>query len=251
MPRSSLDQLIVTARHLRPVLDDLVFVGGAVTSLLVTDEGAGPPRTTFDVDVIAEISTYAEYVAFGERLRELGFSEDVSEGAPLCRWVRKNSILDVMPLDEAILGFSNRWYRAAMETAIPHRLEGSLTIRVVKAPYFLATKLEAFLGRGKRDFAASHDLEDIIFVTDGRATLVDEVRAESRELRQYLQTQFRRLLRTRAFIDALPGYLLPDAASQSRLDIVMRRLRALAAGPTSPASASAAAGSPLSPDPAS
>jgi hypothetical protein len=53
-------------------------------------------------------------LAFGERLRALGFLEDTSEGAPLCRWVHSGTILDVMPLDEKILGFSNRWYRAAM-----------------------------------------------------------------------------------------------------------------------------------------
>lgn len=69
------------------MLRDLVFVGGAVTSLLVTDEGAGAPRTTLDVDAIAEITYYAEYIAFGERPRGLGFSEDARQGAPLCRWV--------------------------------------------------------------------------------------------------------------------------------------------------------------------
>src|SRR5207248_1193725 len=109
MPHSNLEQLILTAKLLRPMLGDLVFVGGVVTSLLVTDEGAGVPRTTLDVDAIAEITSYAEYAAFGERLRALGFSEDAREGAPLCRWVREGAILDVMPLDEKILGFSNRW----------------------------------------------------------------------------------------------------------------------------------------------
>src|SRR5689334_15010560 len=87
MPRSNLEQLIATAELLRPMLGDLVFVGGAVTSLLVTDEGAGAPRTTLDVDAIAEITSYAEYAAFGERLRSLGFLEDMSPGAPLCRWI--------------------------------------------------------------------------------------------------------------------------------------------------------------------
>ena len=67
------------------MLNDLVFLGGVVTSLLVTDEGAGPPRTTLDVDAIAEITSYAEYTVFGQRRRALGFSEDASEGAPLCR----------------------------------------------------------------------------------------------------------------------------------------------------------------------
>jgi hypothetical protein len=112
MPRSNLEQLIATAELLGPMLEDLVFVGGAVTSLMVTDKGAGAPRTTLDVDAIAEITSYAEYTAFGERLRALGFSEDTSEGAPLCRWVHGRTILDVMPLDEKILGFSNRWFPA-------------------------------------------------------------------------------------------------------------------------------------------
>ena len=81
MPNPNLEQLIAAAALLRPTLGDLVFVGGAVTSLLVTDEGAGMPRTTLDVDAIVEISSYAEYTAFGDRLRALGFSEDTSEDA--------------------------------------------------------------------------------------------------------------------------------------------------------------------------
>jgi predicted nucleotidyltransferase len=149
MPNPNLEQLIAAAALLRPMLGDLMLVGGAVTSLLVTDEGAGLPRATLDVDAIAEISSYAEYTAFGERLRALGFSEDTGEGAPLCRWVHSGTILDVMPLDEKILGFSNRWYRAAMESATTHRLFRDLEIRIVTAPYFLATKLEAFRGRGE------------------------------------------------------------------------------------------------------
>ena len=228
MPNPNLDQLIATAALLRPMLGELVFVGGAVTSLLVTDEGAGLPRTTLDVDAIAEISSYAEYTAFGERLRAFGFSEDTSEGAPLCRWVHSGTILDVMPLDEKILGFSNRWYPAAMESATIHRLPGELEIRVVTAPHFLATKIEAFKGRGQGDFLTSHDLEDLIFVIDGRSTIVEEVKTETPLLREYLSTEITGLLAAPAFIDALPGYLLPDAASQARVGTVLRRLKALA-----------------------
>jgi predicted nucleotidyltransferase len=148
MPRTNLEQLIAAAELLRPLLTELVFTGGAVTSLLVTDEGAGAPRTTFDVDAIAETTTYAEYAAFGDRLRALGFAEDASEGAPLCRWVQGDTVLDVMPMDEKILGFSNRWYKAAMDAAVVQELPGGLNVRLVPAPYFLATKIEAFHGRG-------------------------------------------------------------------------------------------------------
>jgi predicted nucleotidyltransferase len=228
MPNPNLEQLIAAAALLRPMLGDLVFVGGAVTSLLVTDEGAGLPRVTLDVDAIVEISSYAEYTAFGERLRALGFSEDTSEGAPLCRWVHSGTLLDVMPLDERILGFSNRWYRVAMETATTHQLLRDLEIRVVTAPYFLATKIEAFRGRGRGDFLLSHDLEDLIFVIDGRSTIVEEVQTETPLLREYLRTEIAGLLATPGFIDALPGYLLPDVASQERFGTVLRRLNAVA-----------------------
>ncbi len=107
----------------------------------------------------------------------------------MCRWFHSEAILDVMPLDQKILGFSNRWYRAAMESAIPHKLLRDLEIRVVSAPYFLATKMEAFRGRGRGDFLARHDLEDLIFVIDGRPTIVEEARTESSLLRQYLQAE--------------------------------------------------------------
>jgi hypothetical protein len=181
-----------------------------------------------DVDAIAEIASYAEYAAFGDRLRALGFSEDASEGAPLCRWICQGTILDIMPLDERILGFSNRWYGAAMAAAVRRRLTDDLEIRIVTAPFFLATKLTAFQGRGKGELFGSRDLEDLITVIDGRDGLLAEVQAETPELRAYLGAQIHRLRTKPGFLDALPGYLLPDAASQSRIGIVQRRLQELA-----------------------
>jgi predicted nucleotidyltransferase len=177
MNDSNREQLIAAARLLRPLLGELVFLGGSVTGLLITDEAAAGPRTTLDVDAIAEISSYAEYAAFGDRLRDLGFQEDAREGAPLCRWVQHRTTLDVMPLDEEILGFSNRWYRAAMESSVTEGLSDDLEIRIVTSPFFIATKLEAFKGRGKGDFFGSRDMEDLISVVDGRAALVKEVQA--------------------------------------------------------------------------
>jgi hypothetical protein len=190
--------------------------------------GAGAPRTTIDVDAIAEITSYAEYAKFGERLRVLGFIEDSSEGAPLCRWVHRHTILDVMPLDEKILGFSNRWYKAAMKSSTTKRISPDLEIRMVTGPFFIATKLEAFRGRGKGDFLGSRDLEDLVSVVDGREALLTEVQGESDELRAYIEAAVSSLLSARGFIEALPGYLLPDAASQSRIGIVLKRLQGLA-----------------------
>jgi hypothetical protein len=219
--------LFSAARLLGPLLEELVFVGGCATGLLITDEAAPSVRVTIDVDAIAEITSYGEYAQFGERLREVGFAEDTSEGAPLCRWRNGGVILDVMPLDQGILGFANRWYREAMHAAAVLMLEPSLKIRSITAPFFLATKLEAFKGRGGGDYFASHDLEDVLSVIDGRPELLEEVRAASDDLRAYLASELNSLLRDSRFIDALAGHLLPDAASQSRIPMLLQRIEEL------------------------
>jgi predicted nucleotidyltransferase len=220
------EQLVVAARKLEPLLDQVVFVGGCVTGLLITDPGAAPVRNTLDVDAIIEIASYAEFTALAERLRHLGFRESLEEGAPICRWVHGDLVLDLMPIDPSILGFSNRWYLPAFQSAQRIHAEGR-DIRVITAPYFLATKLEAFRRRGKGDYRASRDLEDIVAVIDGRSEVVAEVQIADPQVRRYLRDEFRALISDRDFLDALPGHLLPDAASQQRLGLVLERIRRL------------------------
>ncbi|HVS21803.1 MAG TPA: hypothetical protein VHD88_08135, partial [Pyrinomonadaceae bacterium] len=145
-------------------------------------------------------------------------------GAPICRWQHGQIKLDLMPLDEGILGFSNRWYKPAMDSAQTFEIERDVRIRVVTAPYFCATKLEAFKGRGKGDYFASHDLEDLITVVDGRRELLDELRSVSEDVRSYIAGAIGQMMKARQFIDALPGYLLPDSASQARINQLLARL---------------------------
>ncbi|HEY6372999.1 MAG TPA: hypothetical protein VIX37_20645 [Candidatus Sulfotelmatobacter sp.] len=152
-------------------------------------------------------------------MRRLGFQESLVEGLPRCRWVNGDLILDLMRTHPSIFGFSNGWYRPALENAQRTRI-GEYEIRLIPAPHFLATKLEAFHGRGKDDFRSSHDLQDIVTVIDGRSDLTDEVRLASADLQEYWSTEFRALLSNRDFLDALPGHQLPDAASQQRLGLV-------------------------------
>jgi len=84
---------------------------------------------------------------------------------------------------------------------------GDYEVRLITAPYFLATKFEAFHGRGKSDHRTSHDLEDIITVVDGRPELAGEVRLAPLDLQKYLSDEFEALLSNPHFIDALPGFL--------------------------------------------
>lgn len=219
--------LVAAARLLVPLLDELVFVGGCATGLMITDEAAASVRPTLDVDAIAEITSYAGYVDFSQRLRAMGFTEDTDKDAPLCRWQHGEIKLDVMPLDEKILGFANRWYPAASQAAGRVLLEPSLQIRLITAPYFIATKLEAFKARGKGDYFSSSDLEDVISVIDGRPTLLDELKTSPQDLKVYVAAEINALLSEPRFTDALPGYLLPDAISQARISVLLPRLREL------------------------
>jgi hypothetical protein len=211
---------------LGPVLDDLVFVGGCTTGLFVTDPAAAGIRPTKDVDAIVDVTSYAEYTSLAERLRGLQLREDTTPGAPLCRWRRDAMIVDVMPIDEKALGFSNRWYPAAVDTALVHRIAGH-DVRVVTPALFLATKLEAFRGRGGGDMYASHDLEDIVTVIDGRPEIIADVGAAGADVRAAIASDVRSLLDDADFREALAGFLMPDAASQARRGLVEERLHTL------------------------
>lgn len=134
--------------------------------------------------------------------------------------------LDVMPTDETILGFSNRWYKPAIEAATVVELDG-FELRVVTTPYFIGTKLEAFRGRGKGDFYASSDLEDIISVLDGRSTLVDDARIPRPNSSATSAEKLANCSTTPNYLNALPGHLAGDEISQARIPMILRTLQSL------------------------
>lgn len=214
-------------RLLAPILDQVVFVGGSTTGLLLTDAAAAGIRPTKDVDAIVNATSYAEYEALSERLKALGLSEDTTEGAPLCRWRYKDIVIDVMPVDAKALGFTNRWYRAAVESADTLTVADQ-SIRMVKPVYFVATKLEAFHGRGADDITLSHDLEDIVALIDGRAEIVGEIANAKADVRAYIVAEIRGLMSDDDFREAIPGFLLPDSASQLRRGLLEERLNSIA-----------------------
>ena len=129
-----------------------------------------------------------------------------------------------MPTDPSILGFTNLWYPAVCATATPVELEPGVSIRLVTPPLFLATKIEAFRGRGRGDLFGSHDLEDIVAVIDGRPELAAEIGASPPDVRFYLAEARRDLLARPRFRDAVQGHLPSDAVSQARSQIVLDRI---------------------------
>lgn len=225
MPDPNLPLLEEAAHKLAPLLEEIVFVGGAILGLLITDQAAAPIRGTNDVDVIAEIVTYADYIAFSERLRKVHFKEDSGERPLTCRWHHGHLTLDVLPLSKDVLGFTNRWYRPALEHASIFALQSGRSIRVITAPFFLGTKMEAFRGRGGMDYQASHDLEDFVAIIEGRTTLLEEIRESPQGLQGYLAEAAKTLLTESRFLDVLPGFVLEG----ERVPLILERLEQIAA----------------------
>jgi hypothetical protein len=226
MPDPNLPLLEDAVHKLAPFLNEIVFVGGITLGLLITDKAAAPIRGTNDVDVIAEIVTYADYIVFSERLRNAHFTEDDGEKPLTCRWHHGELTVDVLALNEEVLGFSNIWYESALRHAFPVTLPSGQSIRVITAPFFLGTKMEAFRGRGKMDFQASHDLEDFVAVIEGRDSLLQEVADSPHELRRYLAEAARSLLAEPRFLDVLPGFVLDS----ERVPLIQERLASIASG---------------------
>jgi hypothetical protein len=133
----------------------------------------------------------------------------------------------MVPIDGKILEFSNRWYEGALKNSRDVELSSGMTIRAITPPYFLGTKMEAFLGRGQNDYMASHDSEDFLAVIDGRNSIVEEVRLRMLICERSLGERCH-CFWTIKVPDAIPGYLLPDAANQARLTMIFERLNLLA-----------------------
>jgi len=204
--------LQVVAARIKPLLPRLVFVGGQVGEFYITDPAAVRIRATKDVDVIVRVASKVEYHRVEEELRGLDFRNDTSDGGVICRWISpEGHKLDLMPIDPGILGFSNRWYRFAVENTVSQELAEGLTISIPTAPAFFATKLEAFRERGQADLLGSPDLEDLIVLTAGRPQLVDEMRRIPAEVGEWVATALGELLEEVGLRYAIEG-ALPDAA---------------------------------------
>ena len=183
----STDLLKTAATALGPLLEDVVFLGGASVQFWLSDPAAPATRATDDVDVISDITSLSDYYRLGERLRERGFSE-ASDSRVICRWRHRDTglLLDVMPDDEEVLGFSNHWYKHTIKTSAGRRLPSGTQIRAATPPCIIATKLAAWKGRGNNDMLASLDLHDIFVLIDGRPELPDEIAAQAPELQIYI-----------------------------------------------------------------
>jgi predicted nucleotidyltransferase len=218
--------IATVARGLREEKDRVVFVGGTVTALYPL-EGGSDVRPTIDVDCVVDVATTSEYYAFVARLRTLGFGECADEGAPLCRLVYAEIRVDVVATSATAIGPTNRWYRDAVVGAAVYPVATDVRVFAITPPYFVATKLEAFRGRGGGDYQASHDLEDVLAVIAGLPDLRRQLAHGASTVERAVREELRVLGTKEAFVDAIRGHFEADDAGQVRAALVVEWLTTL------------------------
>lgn len=206
------------------MLRDVVFVGGSTTGILVTDEYVKETvRFTDDVDLIVSLIGVPQWYQLQDKLKKKGFKESLEDDV-ICRMRLGDLKVDFMPDDEKILKFGNPWYERSFRSAEEYELNGK-RIKVVTGPCFVATKIQAYLGRGNNDPLGSHDIEDLLVVVDGREGLAEEIRKEDPDLIVFVAENIKKIMSHDDFDFVVKGMGHLD---EERSDMVFERLEEMA-----------------------
>ena len=213
------------AEGLKELREKMVFIGGAVISLYTDDPAADEIRPTTDIDMTINLANYAEWAKMQERLAELNFYPD-PEGQSICSYKFEKIAIDIMPADDSSIGVSNKWYKPGFKYLQQIELPEGISINILPAPYFLATKLEAFKDRGGNDFYGSHYFEDIIYLLDNRTTIVEEILAADEDVRQYIKQELI-LIKNHPQAGEILAIHIHPLVREDRLPIMMEKMNEL------------------------
>ena len=224
MLKSNSYMLEAVANGLAYLKEEMVFAGGAVAELYASNPEATDIRPTLDVDCVIEIHSYSAHTEVEDKLRSLGFVNDTTQGAPICRWIYQDILVDIMPSDSEVLGFSNRWYKEGIKSKILKTLPNGTDIFVFSPEYYLATKFEANKGRGGSDLRQSHDFEDIIYILDNCAELLDSISKTNETVKIYLKKECTNLLNNKGLVEGIESSL-PFGSEKEATDIIIQRIQ--------------------------
>jgi predicted nucleotidyltransferase len=220
MPSDNIIMLQTVASGLGDLVNEMVFVGGAVAELYADDPASSDIRPTQDVDCTIELSSYREHTELEKELRTKGFANDTSQGAPICRWIYQDIKVDVMPTDEDVLGFNNRWYPGGVGNKIPKTLPDGTEIFVFSPEYYLAAKYEAHNDRGGNDLRQSHDFEDIIYILDNCTSILEDIRNADEDVKSYLKDESESLLGNDGLAEGIES-ALPYGSDSDRVEMIV------------------------------
>jgi len=205
------------ALSLEELNNDVLYVGGAVVSLYVTDEGAEQPRPTKDIDISVQISTYAQMEELREKLALKKIYPAPSEKV-MYRYSYEDILIDFIPFEETPLGPTNSWLKPGFEKAYPINI-GNLEIKILPVSLFLATKWEAFKSRGS-DPRTSHDFEYIIYIIDNNKEVVADVQNANKEVQDFLKEMSKEILSHPSRNEIIECHINPFTVDERRKIIV-------------------------------
>lgn len=215
------------AQALGPLLEEVVFVGGAVVSLYIDDTAAADMRPTKDVDLTFQITTNAALEDLRLQLVERGFGQSAEDDV-ICRFRYEKLKVDVMSTQQVGWAPTNRWFAPGYAQAFPYSL-GEKTIRLMPLPYFLGAKIEAFFDRGINDKYGSHDLEDIVYLFNYTSSVAEQVLAAAEDIRNYLAEKLRIMRDDSTIFSAMSAHVYYEEGA-GRMEVVMERLNAVIDG---------------------
>lgn len=207
----------VVARGLAPLKQKVIFVGGATVSLYLKHKSSDSVRPTDDVDCVVEVASRIAYADLQASMEKVGFSHSKDENAAICRMDFSGLKVNIMPSDSRILGFTNRCYPEGIGNAVNTKLPSGNTILIFSLPYFIATKIEAYFGRGQGDFRFSSDIEDIVTVLDGQKDFKELLSAPN-TVKAYLKKSFRTFINDSVFLEGLSAHIDQGSDRQKRAE---------------------------------
>lgn len=224
MTSNNISMLEQIAKGFGELNESIAFVGGSVLELYADNAIAEEVRATIDVDVVIKAISQNELNTFEKQIRKLGFQNDISENAPICRWTFHNIKVDIMPSDAKLLGFTNKWYKQGYETKEKIILPNGQAIFLFPLPVYIATKLEAVENRGMKDLLLSHDFEDVIYLFDNCKNIVSTILSSEKEIRLYIAKALKHLEAMSLFREAVL-YSMPYSSENSRIERVISKIK--------------------------
>ncbi len=214
--------LIVIARALGELKDDVVFVGGTVVDFYANDPAAEEIRETKDIDFVMVIVTFSKLEELRQKLIEKGFTQS-HEDDVTCRFRYQEILVDVMSIKQVGWAPSSPWFESGLSNTCNIKIDGT-NIRILSLPFYLATKFSAFQDRGSEDPFISHDLEDIVYIINNRTDFVDVLRSGPPDVLSYLKNQFKNLLESATLREAIEGNL-EYTHREERFQTIVQKLK--------------------------
>jgi hypothetical protein len=207
------------AQALEELNEEVVFVGGAVVALYADDPAAEDVRPTRDVDLFLEIVSYGQLSKLQMKLDAKGFYP-AREEEVMCRFKHKEILVDIMSTNAVGWAPADKWFKPGLSNLEQYTI-GDIKINILNISYFLATKFNAYHDRDEDPRLSKH-FEDIIYLLDNRRSLVKELNECSGEIKEYLITEFRDLLKPQ-YEEAILAHLNYETQTE-RFQLIKEKL---------------------------